>query len=167
MKRRRVVVAVDATPQARAALAAAAAAARRLEAELVALFIEDESLMSLAHYPFAREIGFPSATARRLDPATLERLVRLHAEELRRTLEREARSFALTFRFEVARAGEAARLEALAAEAELVVAAVFSSPWTAERLERLLRSCAASARVVAARSAAELDAMLSALLAPD
>ncbi len=88
MKIRRIVVGLDIAPHSGAALAAAARLARELDAELDALFVEDEALLRLAALPFAREFGLASATARRLDPAALARDLASRAESARRELGR-------------------------------------------------------------------------------
>ena len=54
---RRIVIAMDASPHAAAALEGAARFARVFGAELAAVFVEDVDLIRAASSPFAREVG--------------------------------------------------------------------------------------------------------------
>jgi nucleotide-binding universal stress UspA family protein len=160
-KRRRIIVALDASAPARAALQAAAELAARREAELLALFVEDMALLHLAALPFAREIGFPSAASRALDVSAMERLLRLHAEEARRVLVSVAERTPLKWTLEIARGPQPADLQAAASEAELIVAALFGPGPAAMEVERICRECAAD--LLSARSVRELAALLEEL----
>jgi hypothetical protein len=119
---RRIVVSMESAPQDRAALEAAADIAARLQAELVGLFIEDIDLLHFAALPFAREVGFPSATRRPLDVSAMERSLRSLAEEGRRALAEIAGRMPLRWSFRVARGSTSVELLAAAAEADLLVA---------------------------------------------
>lgn len=119
---RRIVVSVEPAPHGRAALEIAAEIAERLGAELVGLFVEDVELLHLAGLPFAREIGFPSATTRALDVASMERSLRSLAGEARRALAEIAGRAPLRWSFRVARGSALAELLAAAAEADVLVA---------------------------------------------
>lgn len=138
MKTRRVVVGLDAAPQSRAALAAAATLAAHLQAELDALFVEDTGLLRLAGLPFARELGFPSASMRRLDPATMERSLRAHAAQARRALSTVAGRFAVQSSFRIARGSMIDEVLAASAEAELAVLGV--ARWDPEAFRILARA---------------------------
>lgn len=116
-----MVVGLEAAPHSQAALAAAAAIAARLRAELEALFVEDTELVRLAGLPFAREMGYPSASLRRLDPQTMERSFRAHAAEARRALTAAAERVDVRWSFRVARGSVIDELFAAAAEADLAV----------------------------------------------
>lgn len=91
MSIQRVVVGFEAPLRARLALATAADLARRMDAELVGLLVENENLIRLAGLPFASEIGFPSALTRGIDPKRMERSLRAMAENSRQVLEAIAR----------------------------------------------------------------------------
>lgn len=103
MKIRRIVVGLDIAPQSREALAAAARLAAEMDAELEALFVESEELHRLAGFPFARELGFPSAAARPIDAQALERSLRAQAEQARRALTELAAPRDLRWSFRVTR----------------------------------------------------------------
>lgn len=118
---RRIVVSVEPAPHGRAALETAAEIAERLGAELVGLFVEDVELLHLAGLPFAREIGFPSATTRSLDVAAMERSLRSLANEARRALAEIAGRAPLRWSFRVTRGSTLAELLAAAAEADVLV----------------------------------------------
>jgi nucleotide-binding universal stress UspA family protein len=121
MTLRRIVVGLDAGPRGRATLQAAAQLAARMQAELVGLFVEDIDLLHLAGLPFAREIGYPSATLRPLDVAAMERALRAAAEEVQRMLAAIAASGPLSWSFRIARGTMLAELRAAAAEGDIVV----------------------------------------------
>ena len=87
---RRVLVAVDPCRQNLEALHRALTLAERLRAEFTALFVEDENLLHLAGLPFTQEVHRASAVSRRLDTRQLARTLRIQAENLRRTVVRNA-----------------------------------------------------------------------------
>ena len=132
VKIRRIVVGLDIAPHSRSALAAAAALAGELDAELEALFVESDELHRLAALPFARELGFSSASVRRIDPAALERSLQAHAREARRVLTALAVPRAIRWSFRVARGSVAGQLLA-AAGADLKVVGI--SSWDPEALQ--------------------------------
>lgn len=111
---RRVIVGLDSRE--RAALTAAAALAAELEAELVGLFVEDPDLLSFAALPFAREVGFASATRREIDRAAMERSLLALAEELRRACAAATQDAAVPWSFRSARGALARELLAAAAQ---------------------------------------------------
>jgi nucleotide-binding universal stress UspA family protein len=117
---RRILVGLDVSGHSLAALEAAAEMAARLEAELVGLFVEDINLVRLASFPFAREVGFPSATRRELDTSAMERMLHAAAAEARRTLAAVAERTQVPWSFRVARGAVVAELLAAAVEADLI-----------------------------------------------
>lgn len=118
---RRIVVGLDTGPRTRAALEAAAHLAASMQAELVGLFVEDVELLHFAGLPFAREVGYPSASLRPLDVAAMERALRAAAEEVRRTLATVAAHGPLSWSFRTARGAVPDALRAAAAEGGIVV----------------------------------------------
>lgn len=116
MKVRRIVVGLDSRLRIDAALEALAALAGELEAELIGLFVEDVDLLHLAALPFAREVGFPSATRRDLDVARMERSFEAQANELRRACEAVLKSSSVSWSFRVARGSRAEQLLSAATE---------------------------------------------------
>ncbi len=72
---RRIVVALDASPDARAALEAACELARRSGAEVTCVFVEDEDALDLASQPMTRFVG-RAGVPRRVDRADMERSMR-------------------------------------------------------------------------------------------
>ncbi len=158
VKTRRVVVGLDAAPQSRVALAAAAALASQLRAELDALFVENADLLRLAGLPFARELGFPSASLRRLDPETMQRSLRAHAAEARRALTTAAGRVDVHWSFRVARGSMVDEVLAAAAEAELAVLGL--ARWDREALRLAARS---PTRLLIMREGAAVGGSLAAL----
>jgi nucleotide-binding universal stress UspA family protein len=132
MKIRRIVVGLDFGPQSRPALEAAASLAGDLDAELEALFVESEELLRMAGMPFAREVGVGSASARRLDPAALERTLEAHARQARRALAALAEARPLRWRLRVTRGSVTEELVATATPDDLTVVGI--PGWGAEAL---------------------------------
>jgi K+-sensing histidine kinase KdpD len=122
MKIRRIIVGIGSTPRDKSVIEAAARVAARLEAELVGLFVENADLLSFAALPFAREVGFASATRRELDVEAMERSLRALADESRRMLAAVAGAVPVRWSFRVTRGSSAVELLAAAGEADLVVA---------------------------------------------
>lgn len=87
----------------RAALDAAAQLAADIRAELLGLFVEDESLFHAAALPYAQEVAFGSATRRTLDVASLQRVLRARAEAVRKQFEQLARAARVQASFRISR----------------------------------------------------------------
>ena len=86
MKIRRIVAALQSQRPASERVPAIAELARRTEAELLGLFVEDIELLHFAGLPFAHEVGAATAQRRKVEVAAIERLMRARAEELRAAL---------------------------------------------------------------------------------
>lgn len=82
---KRIVVALDASPQSLAALEVAVELAAKYGAELVAVFVEDINLVRSSEFPFAQEIGRFSAISRQMDSQQIERELHAHARRIERT----------------------------------------------------------------------------------
>ena len=143
---RRIVVALDASRHSLAALEAASELADALKAELVGIFVEDVNLLHLAGLPFAREVGYPSGIDRPLDSPSMERWLRIQAEQARQALASIAARRQLRWSFRVARGQVATELLAAALEADLL--ALGKASWASTRRVRL----GATARVVVAQA---------------
>jgi nucleotide-binding universal stress UspA family protein len=156
---RRVVVLLDASAPGRAALEAAAAHAAELEAELVAVFVEDVDLLHLAGLPFAREIGFPSAERRELDASSMERALHQIAEEARRSIAELAERRPLQWSFQIVRGDLSAQMLAAAAEADLVIDALCGCERAGLQLAGVCRE-SEHAKLLRARTHGELEKLL-------
>jgi len=117
---RRILVALDASPDSLGALAAAVKLARQTAAELEGLFVEDTDLLSLADSPFAREIGYHSAKETALSRASMERKLHAQSELARKALESAAREAQVPWSFRTVRGHVTPELLAAAAEADLL-----------------------------------------------
>lgn len=117
----RILLALDASARGLAAMRAAAELAAGLRAELDALFVEDINLLRLAALPFAREVGFSSASGRPLGFEELERTLRSEAARVQRLLDEAAQRLHLQFRFHVARGRVLPEVMARAGDVDLVV----------------------------------------------
>jgi len=96
----RIVVALDAASENRAAIATAARLAARWKAHLHGVFVEDDDLIRLAHLPFARQvtIGFG---AQSLDLQQAERQMRVFAERARQDLAASAARYGIEWSYEI------------------------------------------------------------------
>jgi nucleotide-binding universal stress UspA family protein len=143
---RRILVGLDASMHSRAALEAAFELAEALKAEIVGIFVEDVNLLRLAGLPFAREVGYPSGTDRPLDSVSMERALRIQAEQARQTLAGLAVRRQVRWSFRVVRGRVAAELLTAAQEADLL--ALGRASWASTRLVPL----GATARMVVAQA---------------
>ena len=128
MKIRRVIVGLDPAAQSRALLEAAVELAGQMQAEILGLFVENQDLLHFAGLPFAREVGFESATRRALDIESMERSLRALAREARQALESAAEGTQVQWSFRVVRGAPAAELLAAAEESDLVIANLEAPP---------------------------------------
>lgn len=101
----RVVVALDAVSENRAAIGAAARLAARWKAHLHGVFVEDDDLIRLAHLPFARQvtlgIGVETFTLQQA-----ERQMRAYAARARHDLAASAKRHGVEWSFEIVRGSE-------------------------------------------------------------
>ena len=143
---RRILVALDASRHSLAALEAASELADALKAELVGIFVEDVNLLRLAGLPFAREVGYLAGVDRPLDSPSMERELRIQAEQAKQTLAGVADRRQIRWSFRVVRGQVAAELLTAAREADLL--ALGRASWASTRRVRL----GTTAREVAAQA---------------
>lgn len=115
----RIVVAVDDSAPARAAVEAAAELARRVGASVTALFVEDQELLHAAGLPFVHEIG-RDAAARPFDAPRVERRFRSVVRLARETCDRASARCRVEVRLEVIRGTVAREIVAAAERADIV-----------------------------------------------
>jgi hypothetical protein len=89
--------------------------AKKMEAELLGLFIEDVDLLRLAALPLAAEVGHASIQRRALDRARLERTLQAQAASLRQALA-AALDPDIAWSFRIARASPVQAVAAALAE---------------------------------------------------
>ncbi|HET8701990.1 MAG TPA: universal stress protein [Nitrococcus sp.] len=117
----RIIVLLDSSRAARAALAAAAELAARREARLLGLFVEDTDLLRSASLPFGREIGFTSGRIRPISTTDMERRLRQQAEEARHLLAMAGRRRAVEWSLQVCRGRVEAETLAITTPTDLLV----------------------------------------------
>jgi nucleotide-binding universal stress UspA family protein len=98
---RRILVAVDASPESRALLEIAADLARCFESPLTGLYVEDEDVMSFAELSIGREISVTGARVRDLTRQRLQRHFQNQASQVRRTLKLVAAARQISYSFDV------------------------------------------------------------------
>jgi hypothetical protein len=122
----RVVVALDAVSENRAAIDTAARLAARWQARLHGVFVEDDDLLRLANLPFARQVSL-GAGVETLTLQQAERQLRAFAEYARRDLAAAAQRRNVAWSFDVVRGAASAGLGAASAT-DFVVAGTATRP---------------------------------------
>jgi hypothetical protein len=122
----RVVVALDAISENRAAIDTAARLAARWHARLHGIFVEDDDLLRLANLPFARQVSL-GAGVERLTLQQAERQLRAFAEYARRDLAAAAQRRGIAWSFDIVRGAASAGLGAASAT-DFVVAGTVTRP---------------------------------------
>jgi nucleotide-binding universal stress UspA family protein len=110
----RVVVALDAVSESRAAIDTAARLAALWHARLHGVFVEDDDLLRLASLPFARQVSL-GAGVERLTPQQAERQLRAFAEYARRDLAAAAQRRGIAWSFDIVRGDPGSEMTAAAA----------------------------------------------------
>jgi len=141
---RRILVALDASPESLPVLEAVAELASRMEAELMGLFVEDIELLRLAEAPYAREFLYPSATETPLSRETMEFKLRALSEKARATLAEAAARAQVQWSFRTVRGEILAEVLAAASEVDLLAIGETAGP-----LGRLRRVSARAVEVSA------------------
>lgn len=117
---RRILVALDASPQSLAALQAAVELSAKLKAELLGLFVEDIDLLMLADSPYARDVLFPTGKDTPLDRSSMERKFKAQAEQARRALVAVANQAKVAWSFRVVRGSVSSEILMAAAGCDLL-----------------------------------------------
>ncbi|MDX1434099.1 MAG: universal stress protein [Gammaproteobacteria bacterium] len=117
----RIVVALNAPTRSLPTLEMASALAARLDAELEALFVEEEELMRAASLPFAREVDRISGATRPLDTGLMARVLRTEAASLERLLARACTGLATSPKLRVVRGHYLAEALSVAATADMTI----------------------------------------------
>lgn len=117
----RITVAVTAPRLSRRTLELAASIARRMHAELEALFVEESDLFGIADLPVTRETELASGIIRELDSARLARAMRAEAGNLRHELARLSAAGTPTAALRVVRGRYAAAAIEAAAHADVAI----------------------------------------------
>lgn len=118
---RRIVVAVDSSDYARAAVEAAAELAAEFKAALEGLFVEDVNLVHLAALPVGRLVSFPTGDSRDYTNEALEHELRSEQARARRTLASVTARRGVHSSFRVVRGQVVAEIMAAAAGADLLI----------------------------------------------
>lgn len=132
---RRILVALDTSPQSLAALEAAVNLAAKMNAELLGLFVEDSALLRLAEVPCAREILYFSTAEIPLSRASMESRFKAQAEEARKALAAAARRAHVEWSFRTVRGDVAS--EVLAAASDVDLLAMGKGGWSLGRKFRM------------------------------
>jgi nucleotide-binding universal stress UspA family protein len=118
---RRILLALDSSTPRPEMLDQAVRLARRLNAELNALFIEDVNLLNLTELPFVRHTNLFSRVAEPVDRAAMESRLRVQATRARRALETAALQAGLRWTFRTVRGRVIDEVIAAATEQDLLL----------------------------------------------
>jgi nucleotide-binding universal stress UspA family protein len=118
---RRIVVALDHSPESRSVLEEAVSLAATMKAELAGLFVEDATLLNAAQLSPTRQLNFSGQTVDGLDPEGLERVLRGQAEAIRAALEHAAMRQDVAWSFRVARGKASIHILSAVPDADLVI----------------------------------------------
>jgi len=149
--RGRIVLQLCAATPSAVALAAAISLAEAYQAEIEGVFVEDEQLLDLARFPFARIVPARGGMARLVTHSDMERELRHVATAVLHEVETLARAAGLTVRGRVMRAAPSAALATACAERgpwNLVVLADAFSPRDGHAIAGLLESALQATGIV-------------------
>jgi len=142
---RRILVALDASPQSRAALDAAVRLAGVFEAAVDGLFVEDEELLRASQLPFTAEVRAYTAPPRRLNDDRMQRQLRHQAEHAERVLRRAAEQGDVPYDFHTVEGDVTQELLRAADEVDLLVLGKTSTESSRRRLGSTSRTLLADA----------------------
>jgi len=142
---RRILVALDASPQSHAALDAAVRLAAALGAEVEGLFVEDETLLRASQLPFAEEVRAYTAPPRRLNDDRMQRQLRHRAEHAEHALRKAAERGDVPYTFHTEQGDVTRELLRAAAETDLLVLGKTSTESSRRRLGSTCRTLLADA----------------------
>ena len=118
---RRILLAIDGSPHSLAAMQAAVDLSAGLDAELVAVFVEDLNLLRMAELPIASEVSHYTASINRLKPERIRRQLKAQASQARAALAKQARRQAVAWEFIVLQGDISLELLAKAEAADLMI----------------------------------------------
>jgi nucleotide-binding universal stress UspA family protein len=118
---RRILLAIDGSPHSLAAMQAAVDLSAGLDAELIAVFVEDLNLLRMAQLPIASEVSHYTASIHRLKPERIRRQLKAQAAQARSALARQARLQRVAWEFLVLRGDISLELLAKAEGADLMI----------------------------------------------
>jgi nucleotide-binding universal stress UspA family protein len=142
---RHILVALDASPQSRAALDAAVRVAAAFEAEIKGLFVEDEELLRASQLPFAQEVRAYTAPPKRLSDDRMQRQLRHQAEYAEHALRQAAEQGDVPYDFHTVQGDVTQELLRAAHEADLLVLGKTSTRSSRKRLGSTCRTLVADA----------------------
>lgn len=140
---RRIVVAIDSSRHAGAALMAAARLAARLHAELEGIYVQDINLARLAELPVGREIQFLTGRSRDFTAEALSAQNREQELAARRAIAKAAEQARITHGFRVAQGRVDVEVISAAGDADLLILGIGAqSPGGRVRLGQTARAAA-------------------------
>lgn len=117
---RKILVAVDASEDATAALEAAVELASATKAELHGIFVEEERLLRAGRLSMCREVSLFSREPRQIEAGELERQLRAHARRIQGQLQQAAERAQVPWSFTTSRGDVASELRRASREVDLL-----------------------------------------------
>jgi nucleotide-binding universal stress UspA family protein len=131
----RILVAIDASRDSRAALRAAVQMASRFHAELEGLYVEDLNILRAARIPFAQEFGHYTGDRRLISPLAIERDMRARIRRMRHLFHALTAEKSVAGSFHVARGMVHSEIRSAAAEADVLI--IGRMGWASTHVERM------------------------------
>jgi len=117
----RIVVGLTSASNAERAVAAAAVLARAIEARIIGLFVQEENMLDLAKFPFARVLDFDSPKPREVSSHLMQQAYARRAEICRQTLSDHADKARVRWSFSTQQGDISAKVEEMVGSGDYVV----------------------------------------------
>jgi nucleotide-binding universal stress UspA family protein len=157
---RRILLALDSSQPSAATLEEAVRLARRLNAELTALFVEDVTLLNLAQSPFARHFNLLTRAVETVDTSLMEARLQAQARERRLAVEAAAARAGVRWSFRTVRGRIADAVIAAAADQDLLLVGWTTRSTDPDYLVRVRRPRGAPSTVRAIAIGAQRPVMM-------
>lgn len=132
IRRKQILIALDASSQSLAALEAAVEIAHQRGAELLGVFVEDEDMLRVTSCSVTRELATSAAETREFKHKDLESIFRALAAHARNALEMAAERRRIPWTFQVVRGDVMHTLIEMIKEAEVTALGSIGSQWPSE-----------------------------------
>lgn len=132
---RRILVALDASPDSSGAMEAGAELAQTLKAELEGLFVEDPDLLALSDHPLARVVDPFTGGVARIEGPLFERRLRAQASRIRALMRQAASRRGIRWSFRVERGGVVEALRRAAGSVDVLT--IGRAGWNASAGKRV------------------------------
>ncbi len=144
----RIVVGLTSASNAERAMAAAAVLARIIEAKIIGLFVQEENMVELAEFPFARVLDFDSPKPREVSRQLMQQAYARRAAICRQALSNHAGKARVNWSFSTQQGNISAKVEEMAGSGDYVVLSGETHGTGMHSLVRALRTVPAGVKGV-------------------